>query len=778
MKRIFNLAFACMAGAFLFSSCSDDTDLTTFDPAQVATQTLGNISGCSLDADGELLTLTYNEANFGVSAPVGYSLSIAADQNFTEPRKLAATIADGKISFKQKDLNSAILAMGGAADTEFTVFFRLSSSLLNDKNAEIGAQGAKVESNVVSATFIPYDVEVLDVDTYDHVWIIGSGTTVGAWSHDAVYQYLYDYNKDGNTYTGMIYYGADAASGWKLTGIAGWDDACNWGSEAQAEDAEPTSVQLVTGGGSKDIKCYSKQFYQWSFNKSSMVLTKEFGFDHMAIVGGFNDWNAADDACVMNYNDYYHRFYLDYNFTEDTELKFTADGLWDLNFGADMKQGGDNIAVKAGKYRIYLDFNKNEYEFNTAKYGTEEPGAPTKEPDPVWSLIGAIGGSNWDQDFYMSETESGVWTIKNFVITETDEFKLRFAQNWGQSIGGPEENAISKIDETNPYGVFLPEIGKPFATGDKNIMIGEAGKYDITYNTNDGTILIEAGATGWSLIGVNGDWNTDITMRELSSGVWASEAPVEIEGSFKLRYNCDWDINRGGTFSEVGQPFTAIPGGDNIEVPAGKYFVIYNPALETITINNDDWSAIGAVDGSAWDWDLYLAKQADGTYTSETFKVGADGFKLRQNGGWDVNVGGTLTALGTPFDVVADGSNIKVADDAVDQYYVAVYDPSANQMTVNKAWCIIGEVNGTSWTQDFPMTCVAPGVWSSSVVVNGGFKVRLSGDWGVNFGGTFGELGSAFEAVDGGDNITLTEFNKEYLVTLDTINKTLIVSAK
>ncbi len=82
----------------------------------------------------------------------------------------------------------------------------------------------------------------------------------------------------------------------------------------------------------------------------------------MAIVGGFNEWNAADDACVMNYNDYYHRFYLDYNFTEDTELKFTADGSWDLNFGADMKQGGDNIAVNmVQKNQVLLPRNQIQY---------------------------------------------------------------------------------------------------------------------------------------------------------------------------------------------------------------------------------------------------------------------------------------------------------------------------------------------------------------------------------------------------------------------------------
>lgn len=778
MKRIFNVVLAVLLGGAMFTSCSDE-ELVTFHPDATTAQTLGAITGCTLNADGAAITSTYVEADFGVTAPVGYTLYMADSENFDEPVKVTATIGGGTITMTQKEINSKILNFGAEAETEYTAYFRLTAELLNDKGAAISTEGSSMVSNVVAATFVPYNMEILDVDAYEHVWVIGAAASVGGWSHDAVHQYLYDYNKSGNIFTGLIYYGEEAASGWKLTGIAGWQDDCNWGSEAQAEEAEASSITLISGGASKDIKCYSKQYYMWNFDKTSLVLKKEYGFDRMGIVGAFNGWNAADDDCVMNFNEYYHRFYIDYDFTEDTELKFTADGVWDLNFGVDLKQGGDNIAVKAGKYRVYLDLNKNEYEFSATKYGTEEPGAPAKEPDPVWSVIGTVNGSNWDTDVYFKEGESGIWTVKNLELTETDEFKLRFAQSWGQSVGGPEENATSKIDETNPYGVYQPTIGTAFPTGDKNIMVGEAGKYDITYDTNEGTILIEVAATGWSLIGVNGDWNTDIALKELSSGLWASEKPVEIEsGSFKLRYNSSWDVNRGGTFSAIGESFAAVAGGPNIEVPAGKYAVIYNPALEIVTINSIEWGAIGGVEETAWGWDLFLAKKADGTFLSEPFKLGSDGFKLRANAGWDTNVGGTLVELGTPFEAVANGDNIKVADDAVDNFFYTIYDPNANTITVSRAWSIIGEVNGTAWNQDFPMTLVSEGVWKGAVTVQGGFKVRESGNWDVNYGGTLAELGTSFEAVAGGDNITVAETGKSYIVTLDLTAKTLTVIEK
>ncbi|MCQ2185450.1 MAG: SusE domain-containing protein [Bacteroidales bacterium] len=776
MKRFFNITFAVLAGAMLLGSCAKDT-LVTFDPALGKDQTLGGIQGCTLDADAASIETFYVEADFGVNVPVAYTLYVAESGANMIERKLNATIADGKITIKQKDLNTAILNMGGVADTEFSVDFQLVANMLNDKGAAIDVEGATKKSNVVTATFIPYDVEILDVDAYEHVWIIGSGASVGAWSHGNVYQYLYDYNKSGHVYTGMIYYGDDAASGWKLTGIADWDDSCNWGSENQDEAEEPASVQLVTGGGSKDIKCYSKKYYMWSFDKTSMVLTKQFGCNSVAITGSFQGWEPADGNCIMAYNDYYHRFYIDWEFSEDAQLKFTADGSWDLNWGVGLVNGGDNIPVAAGKYRVYLDFNKGEYEFNAAKYGTEEPGAPEKEPDHVWSVIGTVNGSNWDTDVYMSEKESGVWSVQ-IKLTDTDEFKLRYEQNWSVSLGGPEENAESKIDPANPYGVFQPTLGEPFAAGDKNIMVGEAGNFEIVYDANKNELTVNKGASGWALIGVNGDWNTDIEMRELSTGVWVSKGLVETDGrSFKLRYNCEWADNRGGVFEALGAQFAAVPDGSDIELPAGKYFVVYNPMLETITVNPGDWSVIGGWEGTSWDTDLFLAPVAENVYVSETFNFGSNdnGVKVRKDGGWAVSFGAPsddYVALGTPF---TGSSNIKVTTPEVP--YALQFDAVTEEITMFRAFGIIGEVNGTSWSTDYVMTYVGNSEWVGAAVVDGGFKIRECGNWDVNFGGTCSALDTEFEAAPGGDDISVPETGKKYKVVLNTEKNTIVVSA-
>ena len=289
-----------LLAAAAFNSCVEE-NLAVFNPDETQAQVLGEIAGVALAADGEDLTATYDPAAFSVTSPVAYNFYLAPAGS-EEGVKLASTIADGTITFKQKDLNSAILNLGAAADAPFSLDFWLVGYLCNDKGAAIA--GTEVKSNVVTASFTPYSADLDDKDIYEHIWIIGSGASVGGWDHGKVYQYLYNYNKDGNTFEGLIDYGEDAASGWKLTGIAGWDDSCNWGSEAQAEDAEASSIVLISSGGSKDIKCYSKRFYKWSFDKTSLTLKMVYGFNNVGLVGDFpgSTWNPADPDLKMEYN--------------------------------------------------------------------------------------------------------------------------------------------------------------------------------------------------------------------------------------------------------------------------------------------------------------------------------------------------------------------------------------------------------------------------------------------------------------------------------------------
>lgn len=586
MKKLFYTIIA-FAG-ILAASCSTDEDKLVFNPSSSVAPTLGTLAGTTLSSDGADLTFEFTQPKYNVDAGVLYALYASDSQDFGKQEKLAATIGGTTVTVKQSALNSVILNLGGEPGAEFTVYLRLDSWLANNKNMAVESSLAR--SGVLSATFVPYSQLILDKDIYDHVWVMGD---YSGWSHDNS-QFLYNYNKDGKTFTGVIDFGEKAANGIKFTGAASWDASTgNWGSEAQAEEAEAKSLKLVNGDGAQNITCYSKRFYAFSLDKNSLMLTKDWGANVIGIVGGFNDWgNSGLPDTEMNYNADYVRFWADVDFTSDTEIKFRADGKWDYNWGKDC--GGDNLPVSAGKYRIYLDLNKKSVELSTSMYGKDEPSASGGEPEPekpaVWSLIGTIGGTNWDTDTDMTNTDDEVWIARSVALTANDEFKLRFGHDWADAVGGTEANSKSTIDPTNPYDVFKPVLGTVFATGGMNIQVGVEGTYDVTYDNAAKTILVENHKALFSLIGdINGSgWGKDFVMTQ-DGDVWTSPV-VTIGGEFKIRYDFSWaDSNTygvaEGTTVEIGKEFTVVQPGGNIKVPeAGDYKVIFNAKTLAVTI--------------------------------------------------------------------------------------------------------------------------------------------------------------------------------------------------
>lgn len=86
-----------------------------------------------------------------------------------------------------------------------------------------------------------------------------------------------------------------------------------------------------------------------------------------------------------------------------------------------------------------------------------------------WSVIGTIGGSNWDKDFEMTEGEGGWYAVEGIEATAGNEFKFRRDGAW-----------------TVNFGNDAGKVGEEFAvTQDgKNIKIEEEGVYTMSLNPN------------------------------------------------------------------------------------------------------------------------------------------------------------------------------------------------------------------------------------------------------------------------------------------------------
>ena len=364
MKKLLSIALFAWAG-FALTACEQEHMDVQYLPGNVVAPVAGEVTGAgALSLDGPGVTMAYTQADLGIAAAVKYTLYAAFDEAMTDRQPVNASFGPNKVTVTAKDFNTALINAGGEPDTEVMVYLQVAVSMVTDKSAVV--EGTETVSNIVSALFTPYNAEVLDIDVYDHVWVIGDYC---GWNHGAS-QFLYDYGKKG-VFTGVVDFGAAAANGFKLTGAAGWDNG-NWGIDggAAAPEAEASTVTLIDSGGSGNIAAYSKRFYAFSFNKSSLELTKQWSADQIGIIGDFNGWGGD---VVMEYNPLKVRFYADIEIASDGGLKFRADADWGLNWGVDCAQGGDNIAVKAGNYRVYLDLNKSEIVFNEKMYGQPEP---------------------------------------------------------------------------------------------------------------------------------------------------------------------------------------------------------------------------------------------------------------------------------------------------------------------------------------------------------------------------------------------------------------------
>ena len=452
------------------------------------------------------------------------------------------------------------------------------------------------------------------------------------------------------------------------------------------------------------------------------------------------------------------------------EFKFRKDQAWTENYGGDfgslgspfeISQDGPNIKAPAdGYYDLWLDLDAG-----TATLTDAYVAYPGCTETSNWTVIGSLSeyGISWDGDIEML-TDGNIHVAQGVKIAAADEFKFRQDKAWTVNLGGD-------------FG----GLGSDFAVTQDgpNVKVGGDGIFDLIVNPGAGTAQVvetlgggvsgiiggdEPGpeptpVTGWNIIGLNGDWENDVIATQDGSK-WTAYITANESTEFKWRKDAGWDENYGGNMTALGEPFEAVAGGDNIKVDAGFYKVVLDTEALTITVSNGDvWSLIGDFNSWAGDVDMVLT---DGKWVSPATHLNANGFKIRHNHDWTLSVGGTFVEFKTPFAVSDENIMLPAEGD----YYVT-YDPEAQTIVVEKAisgWNVIG-LNG-NWNDDV-IAKENNGVWTVRVTAETDteFKWRKDGGWDENYGGDFAELGVAFPAVAGGNNVKLAA--GYWLLTLD-----------
>ena len=751
------------------ASCTQEHIDVQYIPGNAVAPVLGDIQGCALEDGGADIVVEYTKADFGVATAQAHNLYVSKSEDMADMKKAKATFDATTITLKQADLNVVALDFAEAG-AEVDFYFAIVANLNTDKGAAVA--GTELKSNVVKATFKSYVADVLPTEKFDKVWVIGDYC---GWDHGKT-QFLFDYTSSGNVYSGVIDFNKDgasaAANGFKLTGVAGWDDTCNWGLEDNTTaEAEATSLQLITGGGSQDIKCYAKRFYGFEYDKSSMVLKKSWGADQIGVIGLNGDW---DNDIVMEYNPVWTRFYVDIEATGDTEMKFRADAGWDLNWGVDCAQGGDNIPVAAGKYRVYFNPATGLIELSASKYGTEEdlggnggnsgggdePQGPVTEPDR-WGIVGTLTGWGGDADLYMSEVGENLFVRSGVALTAEDQFKVRYNNGWDINAGA--------AGDVEPFAVTVGEE-LTLVGGGKNLS-APAGTYDIYFNADSYKMWVmnagetpggvevkslkiygDLSATGWTNANA---WIWD-DGANYTGGTWPGQALSTETVDGKEYYVFDVTPEMMGKtvnviFNNGSEQTVDINGvelNDSVIITLtekdgnGKWLATVNgeaPA-EPEKPAETTYGIIGDFNG--WGSDVDLVARGDGWYVTEALTFDAEGkLLIRLNDAWDEKYGndGSKLVLGENT-LTYGGADMWIDAGTFDFYFnpasatmfvanAGDADPTAG---VAKNYGLVGTINSWGGSLDIPFEAIGDGGYKllgQTLTTDDAVKVRANNEW-------------------------------------------------
>ena len=288
----------------------------------------------------------------------------------------------------------------------------------------------------------------------------------------------------------------------------------------------------------------------------------------------------------------------------------------------------------------------------------------TTEEVNGWTKEAAKAFKHSDKDVY----EDPIFTV-SFETTKADQYwKIIPKKNidaddlWAAGVVGP------KVDGDDSMTGLL-------TNGDaKAGKIAKAGKYKLTINMMDYSYTLEEVNYDPFIyfIGSTDGWKSNdqkLALVDDAKGVYTGYVyladPNAAGFEFKFqRAQGNWDTAIGaGTFVSFGGAAIGVDNG-NIGVNAGEgvYYMDVNLSEGTITATKvETMGMIGTFNN--WDGDAVMTWNAE-EYCFEATNAGvtADGWKFRVNGGWDINLGGSLNNL------TAGGDNLKVAGNTVKLY--------------------------------------------------------------------------------------------------------------
>jgi hypothetical protein len=564
MKKI-SIYFYVITLITLAFACEDNFDATpSFQATETESLTLtpsaSSIGVMAEDSLDNVLTFTWQDPGFAVGledtkftlklGPTGTNFATFQTKEFSAETSGALT---------GKELNGMAIRLGGVVGEPIVLDAVVTASHSNGNEP--------VASNVVQITVTPYADLGLSASVSE---VTPDPTTPG---DDAV---TFEWGVAFNGFSGVRTYELEYAAGG--TDFAEITSMSLTGFSETLTHLEINQIALGLGlapseAGDVDFRVKSTNelgsiVYS---NVVTVAVTPYVAFNAIGLIGDATagGWDIDTDLYRPDLSkpaEWTGIVYL----TGGKSAKFRADDDWADNWGANTfptgtgTKNGPNIPVSnSGYYEIDFNAATGAYTFT-----------PVSTTDYNFiSLIGAQSGWGSDiADLTQDGTNDQIWT--GTVALTAGELKFRANHDWGTNWGtGTNTTSLSGYGAFNGGNMVIPSDGTYFVY--INVATREYffGKTGTTYA--DIGIIGSATAGGW-------DSDTNLIKNPTNPYKWSKKLPLTL-GEAKFRADNDWTNNWGNnTFpTGVGQP-----GGANIPVPAGTYFITFNSSTGEYSFTN------------------------------------------------------------------------------------------------------------------------------------------------------------------------------------------------
>ncbi|WP_203257639.1 SusE domain-containing protein [Hyunsoonleella ulvae] len=558
MKSIINkIGLLLLVVTLVFTSCETEETLEITTPEAEFILNTPGISTVFLNfalPDNPAFTISWNDEVTGSSS---YTVEMATDADFTSPMTLG-TSDSNNFSMSVSEFNNALTSTGNTQFKDIPVYMRVLASNQISNSILILATTYPVNEPTINSV-ADGDTFVLSIDNNDAVAMTFEWTDpILDSSLNLDVEYILQAALAGTNFAVPV----EAGTATNTNSITLTNAQLNAAAIQSGIEADTTGnldlrlVAIITDNASGSV--LERTTDPVTITVTTYATALDLSTNWGVVGSAANDWGATPDLPFFKTDtDGVLAAYVN---LIDGEIKFRENNDWANNLGdndADgtLEQGGANIAVTAGSYKITMNLNDFTY---------------TIEPFSLGIVGGAYNDWGATPDF-MLEYDQYSDVFRGIVTLIDGEMKFRMNNDWGTNWGDDGADGTLELNGAN--------------------IVVTAGIYIATVNMNDLTYTLEPIDYVWGLVGgAYNDWGATPDAqftRDWSrpfDDIWILNDVTLIDGEFKFRANNDWGTNYG----DDGGDGVLELNGANILATAGTYSFVLDfsdPANPTYTQN-------------------------------------------------------------------------------------------------------------------------------------------------------------------------------------------------